>query len=221
MCGIVGYAGGGKAQDVILKGLGRLEYRGYDSAGAAVLSGGKMSIVKRQGKLKVLSSELSGSPLAGCVGIGHTRWATHGIPNDTNAHPHRDCAGKIAVVHNGIIENYLELKDELKKKGHKFLSETDTEIIPHLVEELYKGDLEEAVRKAVKMLRGSYAIAVIHEDEPRKVVGARCDSPLIVGLGKGENFLASDVPAILDYTHNVIYLDNHEIITITKQSKKR
>lgn len=211
--------GSKKAQDVILKGLSRLEYRGYDSAGAAILNtAGKVSIVKKQGKLKVLASELSGNPIEGSVGIGHTRWATHGVPSDANAHPHRDCAGKIAVVHNGIIENYLKLKNELKKRGHKFVSETDTEVIPHLVEELYKNDLEEAVRRAVKMLKGSYAIAVIHKDEPWKVVGARLDSPLIVGVGKDENFLASDVPAILDYTHDVIYLDNYDIVTITKES---
>lgn len=217
MCGIVGYIGARNAQDVILKGLSRLEYRGYDSAGAAVLnSDNKINIVKRQGKLKVLASELSENPITGSAGVGHTRWATHGVPSDSNAHPHRDCAGKIAVVHNGIIENYLELKTELKKKGHKFLSETDTEVIPHLIEEFYKGDLEKALRKAVKMLKGSYAIAVIHEGEPNKVVGIRHDSPLIVGLGKGENFLASDVPAILDYTHNVIYLDNNDVVTITK-----
>ena len=217
MCGIAGYIGARNAQDVILKGLSRLEYRGYDSAGAAVLnSDNKINIVKRQGKLKVLASELSGDPITGNAGIGHTRWATHGVPSNSNAHPHRDCAGKIAVVHNGIIENYIELKTELKKKGHKFLSETDTEVIPHLIEEFYKGDLEKALRKTVKMLKGSYAIAVIHEDEPDKIVGTRHDSPLIVGLGKDENFIASDVPAILDYTHSVIYLDNDDVVVITR-----
>ena len=216
MCGLVGSIGYRNAQDVILRGLGRLEYRGYDSAGAAILSGKKVKIIKKQGKLKILAAELSDNPIAGTIGIGHTRWATHGVPSDANAHPHSDCAGKIAVVHNGIIENYLDLKRELKKSGHRFISETDTEVIPHLIEKFYKGNLEEAVRNAVKMLKGSYAIAVIHEDEPSKVVGARCDSPLIVGVGKDENFLASDVPAILDYTHNVIYLDNHDIVVITK-----
>ncbi|MFH1190327.1 MAG: glutamine--fructose-6-phosphate transaminase (isomerizing) [Candidatus Omnitrophota bacterium] len=221
MCGITGYVGARSAQDVLLKGLSRLEYRGYDSAGVAVLNGdNKITIVKRQGKLKVLAAELCGNPVTGSMGIGHTRWATHGVPSDSNAHPHRDCAGKVAVVHNGIIENYLELKEELKRNGHKFLSETDTEVIPHLIEEHYKGDLEGALRKTVKMLKGSYAIAAIHENEPGKVAGVRHDSPLIVGIGQGENFLASDVPAILDYTHNVIYLDNDDIVTITKDGAK-
>lgn len=217
MCGIVGYTGSRKAQGVILKGLSRLEYRGYDSAGAAIIDHKKINIVKKQGKLKVLSTELAGNPLEGSVGIGHTRWATHGAPSNTNAHPHRDCSGKIAVVHNGIIENYLELKKYLQQNDHKFLSETDTEVIAHLIEKYYKGDLENAVRKALKMLKGSYAIAALHIDEPDTIVGARCDSPLIVGLGKNEQFLASDVPAILDYTHDVIYLDNHEVVTLTKR----
>ncbi len=218
MCGIVGYIGNKEAQGVILKGLSRLEYRGYDSSGLAIIDHKSITIVKKQGKLKVLAAELSENPIAGNVGIGHTRWATHGVPSDDNAHPHRDCSGKIAVVHNGIIENYLELKTELKKKGHKFLSQTDTEVIPHLIEEFYKGDLEDALRKTIGMLKGSYAIAAIHKDEPHKVVGARCDSPLIVGIGKGENFLASDVPAIIDYTHDVIYLDNHDMVCITEDS---
>jgi glucosamine--fructose-6-phosphate aminotransferase (isomerizing) len=216
MCGIVGYIGSKRAQDVLLNGLSRLEYRGYDSAGVAILQERKVRIVKRQGKLKVLSEELASGPIAGSVGIGHTRWATHGVPNDANAHPHTDCTGKIAIVHNGIIENYLELKKSLKRRGHKFISDTDTETISHLVEEFYKGDLEKAVLRAVKMLKGSYAIVAMHENEPETLVGARCDSPLIVGLGKGENFLASDVPAILDYTKQVVYLDNREVVTITR-----
>ena len=216
MCGIVGYVGNRKAQEVLLKGLSRLEYRGYDSAGVAVLESHKINLVKRQGKLRILTDVLKSSPTKGTVGVGHTRWATHGVPNDTNAHPHADCTGKIAVVHNGIIENYLDLKKSLMREGHKFTSETDTEIIAHLIEKHYKGNLEAAVSKTVKLLKGSYAIAVIHTNEPDRVVGARCDSPLIIGVGDGENFLASDVPAVLDYTKNVIYLDNHEIITITK-----
>ena len=216
MCGIIGYIGEKQAQDVILNGLKRLEYRGYDSAGIAVLEGNEISLIKRRGKLRVLIDELNVSPIEGTIGIGHTRWATHGVPNDTNAHPHLDCDGKIAVVHNGIIENYLELKKMLIKEGHRFVSETDTETVAHLVEKFYNADLEKAVRKAVKMLKGSYALAIIHKDEPGKIVGARCDSPLIVGLGKGENFLASDVPAVLDHTDSVIYLENHEVVVLTK-----
>ena len=218
MCGIVGYIGGRKAQDVLLKSLSRLEYRGYDSAGVAILKDGKLKFAKRQGKLKVLSHELASSPIFGNIGIGHTRWATHGVPSDKNAHPHLDCKGKLAVVHNGIIENYLELKKRLKKSGHKFRSDTDTEVIPHLIEEFYKGDLEKAVAKAIKLLKGSYAIVVTHQDEPNRIVGARCDSPLIVGLGRNENFLASDVPAVLDYTNDVIFLENHELVTLTRNS---
>ena len=216
MCGIIGYTGARSVQEVLLKGLSRLEYRGYDSAGVAILNDRKMRVVKRQGKLKVLMQELEASPINGCVGIGHTRWATHGVPNDTNAHPHTDCTGRIAIVHNGIIENYLELKKGLKRRGHKFTSDTDTETISHLIEEFYKGDLEKAVQRAVKMLKGSYAIVAMHEGEPARLVGARYDSPLVVGLGKGENFLASDVPAVLDYTSEVLYLDNHDIVTMTK-----
>ena len=216
MCGIVGYIGDRKAQDVLIKGLNRLEYRGYDSAGIAILDSRKIKLVKKQGKLHILAGILQASPVKGTVGVGHTRWATHGVPNDVNAHPHSDCTGKIAVVHNGIIENYLDLKKSLMREGHKFRSETDTETIAHLIEKYYKGDIEKAVLKAVKLLKGSYAIAVICANEPNKMVGARCDSPLIVGVGQGENFLASDVPAVLDYTKNVIYLDNHELITLTK-----
>jgi glucosamine--fructose-6-phosphate aminotransferase (isomerizing) len=218
MCGIIGYIGNRRAQDVLLKGLSRLEYRGYDSAGVAIIKSGKIGLVKRQGKLRTLAGELEKSPVEGKAGIGHTRWATHGAPSDTNAHPHLDCSGKIAVVHNGIIENYLELKKSLIREGHTFVSETDTETIPHLIEKFYKGDLTKAVLKTVKMLKGSYALAVIHQDEPDVLVGARCDSPLIIGVGKGENILASDVPAVLDYTKEVIYLENHEVIKLTKDS---
>ncbi len=216
MCGIVGYIGNKKAQEVLLKGLSRLEYRGYDSAGVAIIEDKKIKLIKRQGKLRILTGALKKGPAKGAIGIGHTRWATHGIPNDVNAHPHLDCKGKIAVVHNGIIENYLELKKKLIKEGHKFRSETDTEVIAHLVEKYYKGNLEAAVAKTVKLLKGSYAVAIICAKEPDKVVGARRDSPLIVGVGDGENFLASDVPAILDYTKDVVYLDNHELVTITR-----
>ena len=216
MCGIAGYIGDREAQDILLKSLSRLEYRGYDSAGLATIKGRSIQLVKKQGKLKILSAELKSDPIEGAIGIGHTRWATHGIPSDINAHPHLDCKGKLALVHNGIIENYLELKEKLQKEGHKFTSQTDTEVIAHLIEKFYSGDIVEAVRKALKKLRGSYAMAVIHKDEPAKLVGARCDSPLIVGVGQGENFLASDVPAVLDHTKDVIYLNNREIAVLTK-----
>ena len=216
MCGIVGYIGDREAQNILLKSLSRLEYRGYDSAGLAIIKGKKMQLVKKKGKLNILAADLRTEALEGSTGIGHTRWATHGVPSDTNAHPHLDCKGRIAVAHNGIIENYLELKEKLQKEGHKFVSETDTEVIAHLIEKFYLGDIAEAVRKAVKVLQGSYAIAVIHKDEPFKLVGVRCDSPLIVGIGRGENFLASDVPAVLDHTKEVIYLNNHEFVVLTR-----
>src|SRR3989338_4241097 len=179
MCGIIGYIGARNAQEVLVKGLSRLEYRGYDSAGVAILKGSKINLVKTKGKLKALTDELAKRPVEGSLGIGHTRWATHGIPNDTNAHPHSDCEGRLAVVHNGIIENYMELKRGLIKEGHKFISDTDTEVISNLVEKFYKGDLETAVLKAVKLVKGSYALACIHKDEPSRLVGARCDSPLL------------------------------------------
>jgi len=218
MCGIVGYVGEKRAQDVLLKGLSRLEYRGYDSAGVAIIKGRGLSIVKKKGKLKVLADDLKKSPVQGTTGIGHTRWATHGAPSDANAHPHLDCKGRLAVVHNGIIENYLELKKRLVRAGHKFRSETDTEVIAHLIEEHYKGDLEKALKKAIEAVRGTYAVAAVHKDYPDEIVGARCDSPLIVGIGKGENFLASDVPAVLDYTKSVIYLENNEFVKVTKNA---
>ncbi|MFA5146491.1 MAG: glutamine--fructose-6-phosphate transaminase (isomerizing) [Candidatus Omnitrophota bacterium] len=217
MCGIVGYVGERKAQDVLMKGLSRLEYRGYDSAGVAIFKDGDIYVNKKQGKLRVLAEDLTARPIGGTFGIGHTRWATHGIPNETNAHPHLDCKGNIAVVHNGIIENYMELKKSLLREGHKFTSDTDTEVISHLIEKFYKGDLEETVRKVVKILTGSYAVAVIHKGEPGRLVGARRDSPLIVGVGQNENFLASDPTALLDYTKDVIYLENHQIAIATKE----
>lgn len=218
MCGIVGYIGDREAQDILLKGLSRLEYRGYDSAGVAIVKGGKIEIDKKKGKLKSLVDDLKSGPIRGTLGIGHTRWATHGVPNEINAHPHYDCKKQLAVVHNGIIENYQELKKSLINAGHKFRSETDTEVIAHLIEKYYKGDLEKAVVRTIKDLKGTYAIAAVHKNEPDKLVGARADSPLIIGLGKGENFLASDAPAVIDYTKDVIFLDNHEIITLTRDS---
>jgi len=218
MCGIIGYVGKDEAVPILIKGLMRLEYRGYDSAGIAVLDGKIMRRLKTAGKIKQLSARLSKTPIKGTVGIAHTRWATHGIPNDINAHPHYDCTGTIALVHNGIIENCDELKEQLKKEGHKFCSETDTEVLPHLIEKYYKGNLEAAVRRALKDAHGSYAIAVIHTGEPDKLVGARYGSPLIVGVGKGENFLASDCPAVLDKTRKFIFVEDREVITLTKDS---
>lgn len=218
MCGITGYIGKEEAAPILIRGLARLEYRGYDSAGIAVLEGGRIKSLKMPGKIKELYDSLRKNPLSGNVGIAHTRWATHGAPNYINAHPHYDCRKEIALVHNGIIENCEELKSKLQKKGHKFCSDTDTEVLPHLIEEYYDGNLEVAVRKALKQARGSYAIAVIHKNEPGKLVGARNGSPLIVGIGKGENFLASDCPAIMDRTRKVIYVDDKEVITLTSDS---
>ena len=216
MCGIVGYVGKDNAKDVIVDGLKRLEYRGYDSAGIALLVDGKLFTYKRQGKIRELEIELRKKPVYSNIGIGHTRWATHGKPDDINAHPHVDCSGKIALVHNGIIENYAELRRELLQKGHKFTSQTDTEVIVHLIEEELKNSSNffEAFLKAVKKLHGSYAIAVITLYQPDTIFVARKDSPLVIGLGEGENFVASDVPAFLSYTNRVIFLDDFELATV-------
>ncbi|MFH1198559.1 MAG: glutamine--fructose-6-phosphate transaminase (isomerizing) [Candidatus Omnitrophota bacterium] len=219
MCGIIGYIGDKEAQPVLLAGLKRLEYRGYDSSGiATILTREKtVSIRKAPGKIIALETLLNKKPLYGTVGIAHTRWATHGAPNQINAHPHDDCEGQIAVVHNGIIENYEDLKNSLIKEGHLFKSQTDTEVIVHLIEKFYTNvSLEEAVRKALKLLVGSFAIAVISQDTPDKLIGARSGSPLIVGIGKSENFLASDVPAILENTKDIIYLDEKEIVILER-----
>ncbi|MDI6870691.1 MAG: glutamine--fructose-6-phosphate transaminase (isomerizing) [Bacillota bacterium] len=217
MCGIVGYTGPRQATPLLLEGLRRLEYRGYDSAGVAVLSGGNLVVRKTVGRLSRLEEKLAEKPAEGTTGIGHTRWATHGRPSDTNAHPHLDCTGNIAVVHNGIIENYQSLRSRLAKAGHVFRSETDTETLPHLIEEHYEGDLAEAVRRAVKEAEGSYAIAVVHRSEPDRVVAVRKDSPLVVGLGEGENYLASDIPALLPFTRRVYILDDGEQALVTPE----
>jgi glucosamine--fructose-6-phosphate aminotransferase (isomerizing) len=218
MCGIIGYTGNKDVTKILIKGLSRLEYRGYDSAGVAVLKGGELHVRKKQGKLSVLADELKRAPLSGKTGIGHTRWATHGVPNDVNAHPHVDHRTHIAVVHNGIIENYLELKKKLQDAEYKFSSDTDSEVIAHLIAEHYEGDLCAAVRAAMRKLRGSFAVAVVHKGEPGRIVGARKDSPLIVGLGKGENFIASDIPAVLEHTKDVIYLENDEVVDLTEKT---
>jgi len=221
MCGIIGYIGNRPAQNILLNGLKRLEYRGYDSSGIAMLLSSKnaISIRKSPGKIQVLENLLHKKPLLGSMGIAHTRWATHGAPNRINAHPHSDCKGEIAIVHNGIIENYRQLKAELVKEGHKFSSQTDTEVIVHLIEKFTTGNnLEEAVRKTLSKLEGSFAIAIISQNEPDKLIGARLGSPLIVGLGKQENFLASDAPAILGDTREVIFLEDKEIAVLNKDS---
>jgi len=215
MCGIVGYVGPRKAYPILLEGLKRLEYRGYDSAGIALLENGNMVIQKSAGKISVLEKQLKDSEFTAKSGIAHTRWATHGEPNDTNAHPHTGNQGKIAVVHNGIIENYASLKEVLKRQGHVFKTDTDTEIVAHLIEEYYDGNLLQAVRQALTQVEGTYGIAVVSTDNPGVMVAARSGSPLVVGCGDGENFVASDVAAILEHTNRVVYLKDGELAEIT------
>ena len=220
MCGIVGYLGKRTVTDVLVSGLSNLQYRGYDSAGVAVVNGDSISIVKKEGKLENLKAALENTPVEGNVGIAHTRWATHGKPSDINSHPHYNADKTIAVVHNGIIENYKELKEFLGEKGYEFYSETDTEVIPKLIDFLYEDNIETAVMKATDMLKGSYALGVISSRDNNKLVGVRKQSPLIVGIGKDENFIASDIPAILDYTTDVYLLDDNEFVIITDDGIK-
>lgn len=218
MCGIIGYIGPRETKEVLLEGLRRLEYRGYDSAGVALLHEGKVIIRRSQGKLKELERKIAGERFSGHIGIGHTRWATHGKPSEANAHPHK--AGGVVVVHNGIIENYLALKGTLMREGHTFKSETDTEILSHLIQShLFQGvTFEEAVRQALLKVQGSYAIAVLYEGEKDKLIAARKESPLILGLGEGEAFVASDIPAILSYTRKMIFLEDGEMAVIQDRS---
>ena len=212
MCGIVGYTGPRAAGPILLDGLRRLEYRGYDSAGIALVTDdGQLFVEKRAGKVAVLLDALGGDPPRAGVGLGHTRWATHGRPSDLNAHPHSDCTGRITVVHNGIVENFRELRDELMAGGHVLASETDTEVVAHLVEDAYRGDLADAVRAALGRLEGAYALVVMHCDEPDRLVGARLNAPLIVGLAEGESFLASDASALVAYTKNVVFLADGDV----------
>ncbi len=216
MCGIVGYIGNRRAVPIILDGLRRLEYRGYDSAGIAVLNGDQhLSVRRASGKLRNLEDAIRVNPMDGPYGIGHTRWATHGRPTEENAHPHRDCTGDIVVVHNGIVENYLQLKHQLQLEGHKFVTETDTEVIAHLVEKYNEGNLEDAVRRAVKELRGVFALSVIASSDPNKIVAARMGPPVVIGLGDGEYFVASDVPAILSHTRDMFFLGDGDIAVLT------
>ncbi len=221
MCGITGYVGEKNTIEVLLDGLKRLEYRGYDSSGVAVQQNGQLKILKKKGKIVELEKSPELKNMSGSMGIAHTRWATHGVPNEVNAHPHFDCKKEIALVHNGIIENYHQLREKLQREGHKFLSATDTEVVAHLIEKYYNAkdakqkDLEKAVLRALKDVEGSFALAIIHKDENKMIV-ARRGSPLIVGIGQNENFVGSDVPAILKYTKRVIYLDDDQIAVITK-----
>ena len=220
MCGIVGYVGSKSVVPILLDGLKKLEYRGYDSAGVAVIEKNKILVVKSVGKIAKLEEKIDAYTPEGNIGVGHTRWATHGRPSDINSHPHMDCTGKFAVVHNGIIENYLELKEWLESEGHEFVSETDTEVLPHLIEHFYRGNLEETVREVAKKLDGSYAMVVMAKKEPGKLVAARKDSPLVVGLGQGEYFLASDIPATLAHTRDNYIINDGEIVVITKKGVK-
>jgi len=214
----MGYVGSGETVGIILDGLEKLEYRGYDSAGIATVQSGRIKTRKTVGRLAALRKMLAGNGKQSGAGIGHTRWATHGRPSERNAHPHLDCNQRLAVVHNGIIENYQELREELQKKGHIFISETDTEVVSHLIEEYYTGDLMAAVRNTLGRLKGSYALAVLSADEPDKVVVARKSSPLVIGLGAGENFVASDLTALLDKTRDLFILDDDELAEVTATS---
>ncbi len=219
MCGIVGYIGDKKVVPVIIEGLRKLEYRGYDSAGIAVVSAdGKLQLRRAPGKLRNLEEVIAKSPIDGTYGIGHTRWATHGRPTEENAHPHRDCSGQYVVVHNGIIENYFELKEMLQKEGHTFATETDTEVVAHLVEKYAKNlSFEEAVRKTLKDLRGIYALVFLSAKDPQKLIAARMGPPSVIGLGDGEYFVASDIPALLEHTREMFFLADGDIAVLTRQ----
>ena len=215
MCGIVGYLGDKNVNNVLLEGLKRLEYRGYDSSGIAIVEGGKIKVTRAVGRIVELEKKVTICGNAK-VGISHTRWATHGVPTERNAHPHLSNDGKLALVHNGIIENYQEIKTALLAEGNIFHSDTDTEVLAHLIGKLYAGDLLEAVQQALKQVRGAYGIAVVHADEPNRLVAARMGSPLIFGVGHNEFFVASDVSAFLGHTNKVIYLNDGEVVDIHK-----
>ncbi len=218
MCGIIGYIGNNTAMPILIEGLKRLEYRGYDSAGVAIMENGDLTVEKTKGKISQLEGLVNGRKWKGTLGMAHTRWATHGEPNTENAHPHTDCTGDIAIAHNGIIENYSPLKQQLIKEGHRFTTQTDSEVIAHLVEKFHKatGSLEEAVRLTVSQLEGTYGLVIMSKKEPDKIIGVRNGSPLIIGIANDENFLASDVSAILKHTQKVIYLDDHEMVTVRR-----
>jgi glucosamine--fructose-6-phosphate aminotransferase (isomerizing) len=216
MCGIIGYVGDGSTSEMLLAGLRSLEYRGYDSAGIAVVREGKLTVLRSEGKLDNLARQVDPAKIVGSYGLGHTRWATHGRPNEENAHPHRDCDGSIVVVHNGIIENYLELKTALADEGHRFVTETDTEVIAHTIEKFFEGSLSEAVRRTLGELEGVFAFVALSAAEPDLLVGARMGPPLIVGLGVGESFIASDVPAFLLHTRTAVFLDDGDVVEVSR-----
>ena len=218
MCGIVGYVGDKQAADFLLNGLAKLEYRGYDSAGIAVFDGKNVRVEKSVGRLASLRDKVKDDMPQGTMGIGHTRWATHGRPSDANAHPHTDCSGDFVVVHNGIIENYLTLKEDLIEKGHAFKSETDTEVIAHLLEEVYNGDFVSSVREVLRRIEGAYALAFMSSRHPGMLIAAKQDNPLVIGLGDGENFIASDIPAIIQYTRRTYILNDGELAVLTKDA---
>ena len=218
MCGIVGYIGNKEAVEILLDGLRKLEYRGYDSAGLATIHKGVLQLKKDVGKIDDVEKKMSLSKMKGTIGIAHTRWATCGKVTKENAHPHTDCSGNFCIIHNGIIENHVQLKEALKKKGHRFSSDTDTEVIAHLIEDHFKGNIKEAVIHALKEVEGTYGLGVISQKDPTVMVAARKESPLVIGVGDGENFIASDVPAILSHTKKVIYLDNEEVAVLKKGS---
>lgn len=218
MCGIVGYVGERPAADFLLEGLSKLEYRGYDSAGIAVYDGDHIRVEKSVGRLAALRDKLKDNMPQGCIGIGHTRWATHGRPSDKNAHPHTDCTGDFVVVHNGIIENYLTLKEELIEKGHVFNSDTDTEVVPHLLEEVYNGDFVASVREVLRRIEGSYSLVFMCKDHPEELICTKQDNPLVIGLGEGENFIASDIPALIQHTRRTYILADGELAVVKKDS---
>ena len=220
MCGIVGYVGDKEAASFLLEGLAKLEYRGYDSAGIAVFDGAKIGVEKSVGRLAALRDKLKGHELKGTMGIGHTRWATHGRPSDKNSHPHTDCSGDFVVVHNDIIENYLSLKEELIEKGHNFKSETDTEVVAHLIEEVYNGDFVASVREVLRRVEGSYSLVFMSSKHPGTLIATKQDNPLVIGVGEGENFIASDIPAIIQRTRRTYILNDGELAVITKDSIK-
>ena len=218
MCGIVGYVGKGQASPFLIEGLTKLEYRGYDSAGIAVYNGTNIRVEKSVGRLASLKEKIEGNVPEGCIGIGHTRWATHGRPSDRNAHPHTDCSGDFVVVHNGIIENYLALKEDLIEKGHEFKSETDTEVVAHLLEEVYNGDFEASVREVLRRIEGSYSLVFMSKRDPDRLICTKQDNPLVIGLGDGENFIASDIPAIIARTRRTYIINDGEMAVVKKDS---